>query len=153
MSSYEVGQILYLTNEKSFKIIPVQVVEEVVRTTIDGKHKTYLVQFPDKDRSVVDINNLKYKCFRTENEVRDYLIQNTKEAIERLLKMANELRNECFSYKKTPVEEEVQITPDEKNIITPNLVQPDIQSDIIKIDLGGGLTGRFKTSDLNTGEE
>ena len=43
MSQYEVGQILYVVNENKFKIVPVQVVEEVVRTTITGKIKAPLV--------------------------------------------------------------------------------------------------------------
>ena len=64
MNEYEVGQILFLANESSFKIIPVQVIEEVIRTTIEGQSKTYLVKFPNKDRSVVDINDLKYKHFK-----------------------------------------------------------------------------------------
>ena len=51
---YKVGQILYLSNEKSLKVIPVQIVEEVIRTTMAGKEKTYMVQFPDKNKTVAD---------------------------------------------------------------------------------------------------
>lgn len=150
MSKYEVGQILYLTNEKSFKIIPVQVVEEVVRTTINGTFKTYLIQFPDKEKTVVDISDIKYKCFKTENEVREYLISNTKTAIEKLLKQANILKNECFSG-SIPKQQQPDSFISQKisNIPFDKPVQPDVESDIIKVDLGNGLVGKMKKDNLN----
>ena len=42
MKNYEVGQILFMTSTKSLNIIPVQVVEEVIRTTLTGMEKTSL---------------------------------------------------------------------------------------------------------------
>ena len=59
MEQYEVGQILYTTSKNSFKIIPIQVVEEVVRTTINGTEKTYMVCFPDLNKTTVDIKKIK----------------------------------------------------------------------------------------------
>ena len=147
MINYEVGQILYLTNEKSFKIIPVQVVEEVTRTTIDGKDKTYLVQFPDSKKTTVDIRELKYNCFKTEREVRDYLINNTKVAIDKLLEVANELKKESFSYHK----EILTFESDDTGSPEENFKQPKKDDDIIKVDLGNGQTGKLKVSDLNKG--
>ncbi len=152
MSKYEVGQILYLTNEKSFKIIPVQVVEEVVRTTIEGTFKTYLIQFPDKNNTVADISDIKYKCFKTENEVRDYLIENTKTAIENLLSQANSLKNECFAgsisrYKKA--DNLLVPEPKTEDKSAQQDVQPEKDSDIIKVDLGNGQVGKIKKNNLN----
>ncbi len=135
MSNYEVGQILYLANEKSFKIIPVQVVEEVVRTTIEGKVKTYLIKFPDKNRTVVDIKDIKYKCFKTENDVESYLLENTKKAIKNLLTAANEIKREVYSTHSPHQESE-------------NFLQPNEKEDIISIDLGNGQKGKLKVEDL-----
>lgn len=143
MNEYEVGQILFLANEKSFKIIPVQVVEEVIRTTIEGKFKTYLVMFPNKDRSIIDIEQLKYKHFKNENEVRQYLIDNTKKAIDGLVKSANIIKNEVFGETKKPKE----VIQKEKP------VQPKNEGDIIKVDLGNGQTGKIKVDNLNMGKE
>ena len=149
MNDYEVGQILYLTNEKSFKIIPVQVIEEVVRTTISGKIKTYLIQFPDKNKTVADISNIKYKHFKTQKEVKDYLMDNTRKAIDRLLDVANELKNEAYAV----VTPEAQVVPTQSkppDIINYDLpVQQDNEPDIIKVDLGNGQTGKFKVEDIN----
>ena len=40
---YSVGQILYLIGESSMRILPIQVIEEVVTTTVEGSKKTYTV--------------------------------------------------------------------------------------------------------------
>ena len=146
MKNYEVGQILYLTNENSFKIIPVQVVEEVVRTTITGKIKTYLVKFPDQKGTVVDIENIKYNFFKTEKDVKDYLLDNTRNAIDKLLETANQLKDEAFGIKQnSPTAKSVTHTDSfEKD------VQPELDEDIITVDLGNGTTGRLKVENLIT---
>jgi hypothetical protein len=146
MNEYEVGQILFLANEKSFKIIPVQVVEEVTRTTIEGKFKTYLIMFPDKKRSVVDISNVKIRHFKSEEEVRTHLIENTKKAIEGLIKSANIVKQEAFGVTQ-PKENKKESSFKEQP------VQQEKKSDIIKIDLGNGQTGNFKVKDLITGKK
>ena len=137
MKEYEVGQILFLANEKSFKIIPVQIVEEVVRTTIDGTFKTYLVKFPNKDRTIVDINNVKFKHFKNEDAVKEYLLNNTKNAIETLMESANKIKQEVFGSNNS------------KEDIFKNVnVQQENKNDIIKIDLGNGQTGNLKIDNL-----
>ena len=42
-----VGQILFLIADSS-QVVPVQVFEEVIRTTLEGKEKTYIIKLPDK---------------------------------------------------------------------------------------------------------
>ena len=65
MKEYKVGQILFLIGESTTKIIPVQVVEEVVRTTLTGKEKTYTIMLPDQDQTTVDIQSIKGECRAT----------------------------------------------------------------------------------------
>ena len=142
MEQYEVGQILYTTSNTSFKIIPVQVVEEVIRTTIKGKEKTYMIAFPDEKKTVVDIKKIKGKTFKTKKGVEDYLLENTKQAIKELLKEADVIRSEAFG---TAVVEE-------KRDILEKVVQPEFESDIIKIDLGNGQVGRVSKSNLKQGK-
>jgi len=141
MGKYEVGQILYLTNEKSFKIIPVQVIEEVTRTTIDGVFKTYHIQFPDNKKTVADIADIKFNCFRTEKEVKDYLMDNTRNAIDKLLSTANELKTLCFSSVDSNIADDQKEKQDE-------VMQHSVQEDIIKIDLGNGQVGKINKNDF-----
>ena len=137
MEQYEVGQILYMTSSKSFKIIPIQVVEEVVRTTISGKEKTYMICFPDNEKTVTDINKLKGKIFKTINAIEAHLIDNTKTAIKQLIKEAELIKNDAFgSIKKID------------EVIADEPMQQSNPDDIIKVDLGNGQIGRISKKQI-----
>ena len=141
MEQYEVGQILYMTSSKSFKIIPIQVVEEVVRTTISGKEKTYMICFPDNEKTVTDINKLKGKIFKTINAIETHLIDNTKTAIKQLIKEAELIKNDAFgSIKK--IDEVID------EVIADDPMQQSNPDDIIKVDLGNGQIGRISKKQI-----
>jgi len=138
MDQYEVGQILYTTSKNSFKIIPIQVVEEVVRTTINGTEKTYMVCFPDLNKTTVDIKKIKGEVFKTSSSVENYLMDNTRTAIKELIKEAEIIKSEAFGVVKPKIEENVQ---------------QNEAGDIIKVDLGNGQVGRINKSQIkNPGE-
>lgn len=141
MDNYEVGQILYMTSQKSFKIIPIQVVEEVIRTTINGKEKTYMVCFPDQEKTVVDIKKINSKIFKNVKDVEKHLLDNTRKAIKELIKEANQAIDAVFSV-KTNIEE----TPE--TALDP-VVQQDSQDVILKVDLGNGQYGRLKKEQID----
>ena len=46
--SYTVGQVLYLLSKKETKVFPVQVVEVVLRKTLEGEATSYAVSLPVK---------------------------------------------------------------------------------------------------------
>ena len=148
---YAVGQVLYCLNEKNFKIIPVQVVEEVIRTRIDGTSKTYMIKFPDKKESIVDIGELKTKIFTSKDTIRSYMIENTHKSIDRMLSEAEVLQKSVFS---SSAEEHVANEPTNFQTLTnfeseEKIMQPGINDDIIKIDLGGGLKASMKKNELD----
>jgi hypothetical protein len=136
MEQYEVGQILYMTSSKSFKIIPIQVVEEVVRTTIAGKEKTYMICFPDKGKTISDIKKIKTEIFKTVDAVEVYLIENTKKAIKQLISEADIIKNDAFGTVKK-IEQQVEKPVQQKNL-----------DDIIKVDLGNGQVGRISKKQI-----
>ena len=72
MQQYHVGQILFLIADAS-KVVPIQVVEEVIRTTLEGKEKTYIIKFPDKNGTSVDIKKVKGELFKSKDEVKNYI--------------------------------------------------------------------------------
>ena len=75
MQQYRVGQILFLIADAS-KVVPIQVVEEVIRTTLDGKEKTYIIKFPDKKETTADIKKVKGELFKSKDEVKKHMINN-----------------------------------------------------------------------------
>jgi hypothetical protein len=140
MKQYEVGQILYLASEKSFKIIPVQVVEEVIRTTIKGKEKTYMIMFPDQEKTTVDIAKVPGNLlFKDAKSIREYMLENTRSAIDRLLHEANKVKSSVFAPTQPP---EPEHPKDE-------VVQQEDGDVIIKVDLGNGQFGRIKKENVD----
>lgn len=149
---YSVGQVLYCLNEKNFKIIPVQVVEEVVRTTITGKSKTYMIMFPDEKKTIVDIENISSKMFTTRNSIRDYMLDNTRATIEKMLSAADKTKKDVFEFLENESEEFANGPTDLQNVDNleenAKFVQPNEEENIIKIDLGNGLKAKLNTSEL-----
>mgnify|MGYP003654186236 CR=1 FL=1 len=142
MKEYKVGQILFMTNTKSFKVIPIQVVEEVVRTTIEGQLKTYMVMLPDKDKTVVDIAEVKSEIFQTEAQVKEYMIDNTSRAIEALILSANRMKNKCFGKVEST---ENELKNNYKEVVNHEHVG---ESETISVDLGNGSVAKMKVNDL-----
>ena len=158
MNDYEVGQILFMSSDKSLKIIPIQVVEEVIRTTMVGKEKTYMIMFPNEERTIVDIKTIKGKLFRNRNEIKSHMIQNATAAIEKMISSAETLRDETFSnITKEEIETFEYVAPPEvkieEEILKPaELEVPSMQSNfddgIIKVDLGNGIVGKVKKEEI-----
>ena len=153
MQQYRVGQILFLIADAS-KVIPIQIIEEVIRTTLQGKEKTYIVKFPDKKGTTVDINKVKGDLFTSKDQVKKYMIDNAKSAIEQMVSLAEEMSINIFnvsSYETLgslePEEEILELeSVDEENI---EQVQPPVDDGIIRVDLGNGKFGKINVDTLN----
>ena len=151
MKDYQVGQVLFLIGESN-KVIPIQVVEEVIRTTLDGKEKTYIIKLPDKKETTVDIKKLKGDLFIGKKEVREFMIKNASDAINAMINDAENVANTLFSFVPREEPEPLQ-SVEENNIVTPELlpekVQQEKEDDIIKVDLGNGKFGKMSIADFN----
>ena len=153
MQQYRVGQILFLIADAS-KVIPIQIIEEVIRTTLQGKEKTYIVKFPDKKGTTVDINKVKGDLFTSKDQVKKYMIDNAKSAIEQIVSLAEEMSINIFNVSSydTPVrlESEEEIleleTVNEEKL---EQVQPPVDDGIIRVDLGNGKFGKINVDTLN----
>ncbi len=166
MNQYRVGQILYMTSKKSFKILPVQIVEEVIRTTVDGTAKTYMLKFPDKKGTIVDISDVKAALFTTPREIKNYMLGNTERAINDLLVAAHELRNASFedvlSETQGPADEQhdsFEATAESEDVNGHQLTLPGLNHElsavqsqdegIINVDLGNGVMAKMNVDALN----
>lgn len=137
--NYQVGQVLYTCNEKSLKIIPLQVVEVVVRTTLEGEKKEFIVQLPDTEQTTAPISAIKGHIFDNIDNIRTHLITNATNAIEKMIGLASELVKEQFNLPEKKEKAENQI---EKR------VQVETKNDIIMVDLGNGTKAKMNTSSL-----
>ena len=152
MQQYRVGQILFLIADAS-KVVPIQIVEEVIRTTLDGKEKTHIIKFPDKKGTTVDIKKVKGELFTSKDAVKNYMIDNAKSAIEQMVTLAEEMSINVFnaSSYETPIHEsEVQeIVTLDNNVEEKQEVQPVDNDGIIRVDLGNGKYGKINVDNLN----
>jgi len=152
MQQYRVGQILFLIADAS-KVVPIQVVEEVIRTTLDGKEKTYIVKFPDKKGTTVDIKKVKGTLFDSKDEVKRYMIQNAKDAIEQMVTLAEEISINVFNtslYNPTSEDSSdvrVDIVEHDESV-KESEVQPEPDDGIIRVDLGNGKYGKINVDNF-----
>ena len=139
--NYQVGQVLYMCDENKMKIIPIQVVEEITRTTLDkGKEKNYIVMFPDTKKTKVSLSNISHKIFEDIDQVEKTMIKNASEAIKKMRIAAELLSNEAFL--KSEEKKENKLNQKDEN------VQAENKDDIIMVDLGGGVKAKMNSSDL-----
>lgn len=147
MKTYRVGQILFLISENN-KVLPIQVVEEVVRTTLDGKEKTYIIKFPDKDSTRSDIKKVKGKLFESKESVFDFMIKNATNAINSMLESAALISSEVF--KASIEKEEVEAIDKKEEAKEQPKMQPEAkQNKIITVDLGNGKYGKITQDELS----
>ena len=71
--------------------------------------------------------------------VKDFLLDNTRTAIDGLMDVANKLKFEAFG-------EKTEVKNDKNEIL--ESVQQEEKSNIIKVDLGNGQVGNLKTDNL-----
>ena len=131
--NYQVGQILYICNEKKLNIYPVQIVEEVIRTTLNGKEKTYVIMLPDKEKTQIEITKVKDNLFESLDDVKNHMITNATSAIEKMANSAEMLGNNAFGKKVKQNDARVQV---------------EANNDIIMVDLGNGTKAKMNTSSL-----
>jgi hypothetical protein len=147
MKNYKVGQILYLMKVEQKRVLPVQVVEEVIRTTVDGREKTYSIKFPDKNKTIVDISRINGNLYDSTEKIKKHMIDNAKIAIENMVENAVQLSS---IFEKVVINEKV--TTDKEVVIDKNNnienVQQNKKNDIIKVEIGNGQYAKFKSSQL-----
>jgi len=141
---YQVGQILYICNENKMNIFPIQVVEEIIKTTLNGKERTYIVMLPDKEKTKFDITKVKDSLFTSLEAVRNHMIDNATNAINSMAKTANDLGNKVFVVNKKELIDNIVEKPTQNE----NNVQVNANDDIIMVDLGNGVKAKMNTKNL-----
>jgi predicted amino acid racemase len=86
MQNYEVGQIVYLLIKGEMKVVPVRVVEAITRRSLDGTSVTYMVQFPTKERTVVDLSEVDAEPYSELSRVREVMLERVTTSIENAIK-------------------------------------------------------------------
>jgi hypothetical protein len=118
MSSFEVGQILFLLPKKENKIVPVRVVEVVVRKKLNEQSTEYMVEIPNRSRDVTSLSELDAVAFTSDRELRDYMIQNSTSAIDQMVATAKRGAITAFGDSAAPEVTRAPPQDDEYSVIT-----------------------------------
>jgi hypothetical protein len=95
MPAYTVGQVVYLLQTKSFSVVPVQVVEQITKNTLNGSETVYNVKIPGKKEMLV-LSSFEGEVFDDLVEVKAYMIKNVTSNIEKMVHQAAQLANQHF---------------------------------------------------------
>ena len=96
MINYEVGQVVYLLNQKSLKIVPALIVEEITRKTVSDSITEYVIEMPDKNASRVKLSAVSSKIFNDVELLRQHMLDNTRMSVEKLIESAIEMKDSKF---------------------------------------------------------
>ena len=134
--NYSVSQILYLLMHKEKTVIPVQVVEKVLRTTVEGEVVSYVIELPTKNRDKRGLDTIEASVYENSDNVRAAMLQNANKTINTIIEKSKKIA-ERFS---PPADSEE--TPGEKDL-----------TGKIDVDLGDGTIGKISIDSINEGGE
>jgi hypothetical protein len=138
---YEVGQIIYSILEDKYKVVPLKVSEQVITKTLDGETISYKVIVPGKKSKKINLSSVSNVWTNLE-DVKLHLTENANNAINNMLNDTNKIQNKFFVKETSQLLDTCINDPNIDTIIAP---EPDEST--IKVDLGNGQIGIFKTND------
>ena len=122
MMSYEVGSIVYLLNKDSLKIIPSVIKEEITKKTVSKVETHYVLELADK--SCIEMNNIKEEVFKDVDSLREFMLENTRKSVERLIKNAIDVERAAFQSSvnniNSVVIDDIHVQNDIKSVIMNN---------------------------------
>lgn len=86
---YNVGQVVYLLNNKEMRIFPARIEEEIIRRKASGEEVQYKIMLPTKSRDIIDLSELNATVFVLESDLRNHMIENAIKTIDSMIDRAN----------------------------------------------------------------
>jgi hypothetical protein len=104
---YQVGQFLFIVFKDKQSLVPVRVVEEVVRRTVDGEKRSYLVSVSEnRNLEPVPLDESPENVFTSLEDAKDALLENARRGIERVC--ARALSVKAREFRELPQQESPQ---------------------------------------------
>ena len=100
---YEVGQILVLCTDKN-KIVPVQIVEEIVKKSMSGLTTSWNIMLPDNAQTVVALDEVKTVVFSSLEEFENHLLNQARDNFKKASSSFVQLRDAAFQTYNFPNE-------------------------------------------------
>jgi hypothetical protein len=90
---FPVGSVVYFLHKE--RVVPAQVYEKIVRTSMDGSKSTYLVKVRSKSKTptqdgftVFELDPSNISVFQTPDEIKQFMVERATEAVSSLVDLA-----------------------------------------------------------------
>ena len=113
MKTYAIGQVIYLLSNKETKVFPAQVVEVVVRKTLENEETNYFIKMPDNAATVVSLSKVDGQVFLSLEALKNFMLENARKNIESIVLSSQQLAEKVFA---TPQTQSTEM----KDLITSN---------------------------------
>lgn len=102
--AYSIGQVLYVVSQKTQNIVPVQVVERVVTSTLRGEQVMYRVMGP-KGEGPHDLEQIDGQIYTDAKKMRAEIRQKAITAIDRMVDRSLQIADQAFKARAAAVED------------------------------------------------
>jgi len=85
---YEVGQVVFVISDKHKKVLPVRVVEQVVRRTLNGETVEYQVKGDNEKSQTYTLSSIGSQHFNSAEGVKRYMYENATTQIDQIVDAA-----------------------------------------------------------------
>lgn len=143
MKDFRVGQIAYIILSKKKMIIPVKIVEQIIKRTENQEIIDWSLLIPDDDKPFL-MSTMDDKVFSSIEDAKNYLIEQAKRSIQKMVEVCIGLQNEAWP--NTQVNSQVKLLNNNNKINSDN---PDLTADKIKIRLSDGTFANIKVPSID----
>lgn len=143
MKDFRVGQIAYIILSKKKMIIPVKIVEQIIKRTENQEIIDWSLLIPDDDKPFL-MSTMDDKVFSSIEDAKNYLIEQAKRSIQKMVEVCIGLQNEAWP--NTQVNSQVKLLNNNNKINSDN---PDLTADKIKITLSDGTIANVKVPSID----
>ena len=136
-NNFKVGQIAYIVLSQKRIIVPVKIVEQIIKRTEDNEHIDWNIQLPDDDQFIL-LSELKDNIYSHIDDAHNQLLAQAKKSIDKMINTCLDLQEKTW--------------PQSKNIPEKNLnsyIKNNIQEENnkIKIMLDDGTSANIIVPD------
>ena len=137
-----VGQVIYLLTNKSSKVYPALVCEEIKKRSLAGETTNYVVRLPTDDAREVEIDKLDAEIFESVKEAKETMLGRISSEIDSMLEQAV---NMSSVFSEFAIDQAAVIVDDGEEDET----GPAAEEDFAIVDLGDGKVGRVNIGHVN----
>jgi hypothetical protein len=147
--AYNIGQVLYVASQKSKRVIPVQIVERIVKSTLQGEQVIYKVVGP-KGNGPLDLSKINGEKYTDIDVVRNELRQKAITAIDKMIDEAIQIAHQNFNHqsRRAPIDDDdgLMFDEDPAPVHTNGAAQPQAEEPVTleegEVEFGVGPDGK-----------